>query len=137
MSKSCEAAIAQTGVLVETWSGRVDEPPICSLSGQSDIRHFVRVLNLRLHPADVKCVGAITSEHRLIEFSCDNSSGPEATWQESLKGLGDGTYHTFGPCTLQPVSEADGTETINAEITISWPISNKKRTIPLSIEVHT
>lgn len=106
------------------------------MRGESDVRHFVRVLNLRLYPADVKCRGSITSDPRIIEFSCSNSSGTPSAWEASIKGLSDGMAHTFSPCALVPTSEANGIEIINTDVTIKWPISTKKKTLSLKIEVE-
>jgi hypothetical protein len=127
-------SIAQPGVLVETWSGD-SIGPTCNVRGKSDVRHYVRVLNLRLYPADVKCNGAITSNPRLIEFSCSNSSGTPDTWEASIRGLGDGMAHAFSPCTLIPTSAANGTEIVNTEVVIDWPVPGKKKTLSLTIEV--
>ena len=44
--------------------------------------------------------------------------------------------HTFSPCALVPTSEANGIEIINTDVTIKWPISTKKKTLSLKIEVE-
>ncbi len=134
MPNSCVAFGNINGVYVQTWSGHIDSP-ICNVRDQSDIRHFVKVVNIRAYPIAVHCKGTIPNNSRLIEFSCGNYSDKKSTWEASIKRLGDGKDYTFNPCTLNPTSEINGTETIITEVTISDFKSNKDDSRSLEIKV--
>jgi hypothetical protein len=130
----CQKNATKTGIFALTWSGEPNRQ-ICNLRGNSDVRHFVRVLNLKLYPVDVTCKGSIISGNRLIEFSSNNLSHNPTEWEESVKGLGSGMEHVFSPCVLIPTNAGNGTEIVSTEVKITWPASNKNNPLLLKIQV--
>ena len=136
MAKPCLAKVGERGVFVQTWSGDINKTE-CDLGGPWDVRHFVKVENLRLYPAKVKCKGSIPTNPRLIDFVSSNASDTSTTWSASIDPLGDKSHHTFSPCVLRPISKSSGTEIINTKVTIDWYRPGKREIISLSIRVTT
>jgi len=136
MAKPCEAEGRQRGVVVQTWSGTRNNKVICDLRNHFDVRHCVRVENLRLYPAKVECKGDITTDANILEFYSSNFKSYTATsWQASIKALGMGLPYTFSPCVLRPVGAANGTEIIVTEVVIEWYQPGKKQSVSLNIAV--
>lgn len=138
MKKQCVDEKSYVGVFARSLSGDSGHNPICSLTGRELVYHIVKIENLMLYPADIKCTGSIKSVPKRIHFS---SSQPglagisSDTWTGSIAGLH--SDHTFDHTILLAIAPATGTETINADVSISWPHRDRGRVLSLSIRVDT
>ena len=134
MAKPCVAKDSQRGMYVQSWSGYSNKV-ICDVKNHSDVRHYVKIENLRLYPAKVKCKGIINTGAKVIEFSSTNPADTTTVWQAVINPLGSGLPFTFSPCILRPVSGASGTDIIVTEVVIEWYQPGKRQSVSLSIAV--
>jgi len=142
MSSPCRRTARQVGVHVKALSAERRSGnrwrTVCILGTRTYIKHVVRVTNKMLYPADIRCVGKIsTVPANVFKFSFpalhSNLGDTETRWSGEFP-LDDGESNEFAHVTLLPKLPSLE-ETVHAEVTITWPDPNRRGFVKVGIKV--
>lgn len=120
MAGQCRAKVNGSYVHVETFCGILPNNDICIVGDRPDLRHIVRMRNLRVYPADVVCVGKIRKNPNKLVFTSSVPTDTPVRW-EATDWLDDKGQSEFSHVMILSVPGCVGDENVSVEVTLSWP----------------
>lgn len=117
---------------VTTYSG-VGKNAVCTIGARTDIKHIVRITNLKFFKADLTVGGAISENaYRAVEFDSPHHADTTTKWCKPT-GIGSSKSLTMQHVGLDSVGTGD--ENISTTVTITWPTLGETETVTIDITV--
>lgn len=127
----CIARKTLRGLYIETLTGD-GLRAICTIGNRLDIRHIVKVGNLRLYPLRVECKGSILGNPASVKFSSPVAIDTESEWKSSSV-VPSGGEAKFDHVLVFPVFPSSAV--IALEVKARWLSSEKTASALLTIQV--
>jgi hypothetical protein len=126
MRRRCKKRKSEGGVLIKTFTGTDANKVICTVGNRTDLKHVVRIKNLRAYDTRVKCL-AVISEPGVIAFVPPTSDDTNEKWtaEHILDNNETFTFPRVGILSLKPNSDEQKI-TIELEIDRLRPRSTKE-----------